>query len=96
MDRVKSSSCDCPEKISVDVDSNSSCCTSFSFSSSSHEVAEIFPIVNFPPSVLSHDTKTSKVSEKDNPHEFYAKNLNHVFLPKPDFEGCKNNHQNYV
>jgi hypothetical protein len=39
------------------------------------------------PSVLSHDTKTSKVSEKDNPHEFHPKNFNHEFLPKPDFEG---------
>jgi hypothetical protein len=42
------------------------------------------------PSVLSHDTKTSKVSEKDNPHDFYPKNFNHAFLPKPDFEGYKN------
>jgi hypothetical protein len=33
------------------------------------------------PSVLSHDTKTSKVSEKDNPHDFYLKNFNHVFYP---------------
>jgi hypothetical protein len=55
------------------------------------------------PSVLSHDTKTSKVSEKDNPHNFYPKNFNHAFLTKPDFEGYKNNakkefeeNQNYV
>jgi hypothetical protein len=55
------------------------------------------------PSVLSHDTKTSKVSEKDNPHDFYPKNFNHAFLPKPDFEGYRNNgnkefeeNQNYV
>jgi hypothetical protein len=34
------------------------------------------------PSVLSHDTKTSKVSEKDNPHNFNPKNFNHAFLPK--------------
>jgi hypothetical protein len=54
-------------------------------------------------SVLPHDTKTSKVSEKDNPHDFYPKNFNHVFLPKPDFEGYRNNakkefeeNQNYV
>jgi hypothetical protein len=33
------------------------------------------------PSVLSHDTKTSKVSEKNNPHDLYPKNFNHVFLP---------------
>jgi hypothetical protein len=44
------------------------------------------------PSVLSHDTNTSKVSEKDNPHDFYPENFtNHAFLPKPDFEGYRNN-----
>jgi hypothetical protein len=43
------------------------------------------------PSILSHDTKTSKVSEKDNPHDFYRKNFNHSFLPKPDFERYRNN-----
>jgi hypothetical protein len=43
------------------------------------------------PSVLSHDTKTSKVSEKNNPHDFYPKNFNNIFLPKPDFEGYMNN-----
>jgi hypothetical protein len=55
------------------------------------------------PSVLSHDTKTSKASEKDNPHYFYPNNFNHGFLPKPDFEGYRNNakkefdeHQNHV
>jgi hypothetical protein len=55
------------------------------------------------PSVLSHDTKTSKVSEKTKPYDFYPKNFNHAFLPKPDFEGYRNNtkkqfeeHQNYV
>jgi hypothetical protein len=42
-------------------------------------------------SVLSHDTKTSKVSEKDNPYDSYSKNFNHAFLPKPDFEGYRNN-----
>jgi hypothetical protein len=45
------------------------------------------------PSVLSHDTKTSKVSEKDNPHDFYPKNFNHAFLPKPDFVGYRNNYK---
>jgi hypothetical protein len=57
----------------------------------------------YSPSVLSHDTKASKVSEKDNPHEFYPKNFNHAFLPKPDFEGYRNNtkkefeeNQNYI
>jgi hypothetical protein len=43
------------------------------------------------PSVLSHDTKTSKVSEKANPHDFYPNDVNHAFLPKPDFEGYRNN-----
>jgi hypothetical protein len=43
------------------------------------------------PSDLSHDTKTSKVSEKDNSHGLYSKNFNHAFLPKPDFEGYRNN-----
>jgi hypothetical protein len=42
-------------------------------------------------SVLSHDTNTSKVSEKANPHDFYPKNFNHAFLPKPEFEGYRNN-----
>jgi hypothetical protein len=55
------------------------------------------------PSVLSHDTKASKVSEKANTHDFYPKNFNHAFLPIPDFEGYMNNakkefeeNQNYV
>jgi hypothetical protein len=55
------------------------------------------------PSILSHDAKTSKISEKDNPHDFYPKNFNHAFLSKPDFKGYKNNatkefeeNQNYV
>jgi hypothetical protein len=54
-------------------------------------------------SVRSHDTKTSKVSEEDNPHDFYPKNFNHAFLPKSDFEGYRNNdkkefeeNQNYI
>jgi hypothetical protein len=40
-----------------------------------------------------HDTWTSKVSEKANPHDFYPNNFNHAFLPKPDFEGYRNNTQ---
>jgi hypothetical protein len=55
------------------------------------------------PSVLSHDTKASKLSEKDNPHDFYPKNFNHAILSKPDFEGYRNNakkefeeNQNYI
>jgi hypothetical protein len=54
-------------------------------------------------SVLSHDTKASKVLEKANPHDFYPKNFNYAFLPKPDFEEYRNNskkefeeNQNYV
>jgi hypothetical protein len=57
----------------------------------------------FSTSVLSHDTKASKVSEKANPHDFYPKNFNYAFLPKHDFEGYRNNakkefeeNQNYV
>jgi hypothetical protein len=42
------------------------------------------------PSVLSHDTKASKVSEKDKPHDFHPKNFYHAFLPKPKFEGYRN------
>jgi hypothetical protein len=41
--------------------------------------------------------------EKYNPHDFYPRNFNHAFLPKPDFEGYRNNakkefeeNQNYV
>jgi hypothetical protein len=55
------------------------------------------------PSVLSHDTKSSKISEKDNPHDFYPEHFNYAFLPKPDFEGYSNNNkkefeenQNYI
>jgi hypothetical protein len=47
LDRVKSSSCDCPAKIAadvdVDVDSNASCFMPFSSGSSSPEVAEFCP-----------------------------------------------------
>jgi hypothetical protein len=57
----------------------------------------------FFPIVLTNDTKTSKVSEKENPHDFYPKNFNHAFLPKSDFEGYRKNskkefeeNQNYI
>jgi hypothetical protein len=57
----------------------------------------------YSPNVLSHDTKASKVSGKDKPHDFNPKNFNHAFLPKPDFEGYRNNakkefeeNQNYL
>jgi hypothetical protein len=43
------------------------------------------------PSVLSNDTKTSKVTKKADPLEFYPKHLNHAFISKPDFEGNRNN-----
>jgi hypothetical protein len=39
-----------------------------------------YPSIISSPSVLSHDIKTSKVSEKANTHDFYAKNFNHAFL----------------
>jgi hypothetical protein len=39
------------------------------------------------PSVLSDDIEISKVSEKDNPDDFYPKNFNHAFLPKLYFKG---------
>jgi hypothetical protein len=42
------------------------------------------------PSVVSEDTKATKASEKSNAHYFYPKNLNHVFVPKPDFDGYRN------
>jgi hypothetical protein len=45
----------------------------------------------YSPSVLSHDNKASKVSEKYNPHDFYPENFNHVLLPKSHFEGYRNN-----
>jgi hypothetical protein len=55
------------------------------------------------PSVLSHDTKTSKVSEKSNTHDFYPKNFNHALLSKFDFEAYRDNpkkefeeNQNYI
>jgi hypothetical protein len=34
------------------------------------------------PSVLSHDTKTPKLSEKDSLHDFYPKSFNHAFFSK--------------
>jgi hypothetical protein len=43
LDRVKSSSCDCPAKIPVAVDSNASFFTCFSSGSSSPKVAEFCP-----------------------------------------------------
>jgi hypothetical protein len=34
--------------------------------------------------------KTSKSSEKVNPHDFYTKNINHAFSPNLDFERTRN------
>jgi hypothetical protein len=42
------------------------------------------------PSVLSDNTEISKTSAKSNAHDFYPKHLNHAFMPKPDFEGYRN------
>jgi hypothetical protein len=42
------------------------------------------------PSVLSDNTEISKTSTKSNAHDFYPKNWNHVLMPKPDFEGYRN------
>jgi hypothetical protein len=42
------------------------------------------------PSDVSEDTKVSKSSKKSNVQDFYPKNLNHAFMPKPDFEGYRN------
>jgi hypothetical protein len=42
------------------------------------------------PSVLTEDTEMLKTSGKSNTHGFYLKHLNHAFMPKPDFEGYRN------
>jgi hypothetical protein len=43
------------------------------------------------PSVLSDSTEISKTSAKfTNAHNFYPKHSNHAFMPKPDFEGYRN------
>jgi hypothetical protein len=36
------------------------------------------------------DTKVSKSSNKSNEEDFYPKHLNHSFMPKPDFDGYRN------
>ena len=43
------------------------------------------------PSVLSQDTKASKVSEGSNKHNYFPKRFNHVFLPNQNFEKYRNN-----
>jgi hypothetical protein len=40
---------------------------------------------------VSCASKISSTKEKANLHDFYPKSFNHTFLPKPDFEGCRNN-----
>ena len=42
------------------------------------------------PSVVSKDTKVSNASVKLNARYFYPKNLNYAFVPKPDFDGYRN------
>jgi hypothetical protein len=42
------------------------------------------------PSVLSDATEISKTSAQSNAHDFCPKHLNHTFMPKPDFEGYRN------
>jgi hypothetical protein len=44
-----------------------------------------------PSEYTSDDTKMSKVSIKISQHDFYPKNHNHAFMPKPDFEGYRKN-----
>jgi hypothetical protein len=59
--------------------------------------------VKFLPQVFFHMIRRQQKYQKDNPHDFYPKNFNHVFVTKPDFEGYRNNakkkfeeNQNYV
>ena len=40
------------------------------------------------PSMMSRDTKSSKVSRESIVANLYPKNLNHAFMPKPNFEEC--------
>jgi hypothetical protein len=42
------------------------------------------------PSVLSDNIEISKTSAESNAHKFYPKHLNYAFMPKPDFEGYRN------
>jgi hypothetical protein len=57
LDRVKSSSCDCPAKIPVDVYSNASCFAYFSSGSSLPEVADFCQLCAW--SILSLGPKPS-------------------------------------
>ena len=43
------------------------------------------------PSILTENTEISKRSAKSNTNDFYPKNFNHAFLPKPDFEEYRRN-----
>jgi hypothetical protein len=40
----------------------------------------------YSPSILTVNTEISKRSAKFNVHEFYPKNFNHPFLPKPELD----------
>ena len=42
------------------------------------------------PSILTENTEISKRSVKSDAHDFYPKNFDYAFLPKPDFEGYTN------
>jgi hypothetical protein len=42
------------------------------------------------PNDVSEDAKVSKSSNKSNVQGFYPKNLNHAFVPKPEFDGYRN------
>ena len=42
--------------------------------------------------MMSYDTKSSKVSRESNIAKFYTKDLNHAFIPKPNFEECRRVH----
>jgi hypothetical protein len=42
------------------------------------------------PSDVSEDTKVSKSSNKSNVQDLYPNHINHAFMPKPDFDGYRN------
>jgi hypothetical protein len=79
LDRVKSSSCDCPEKIPMAVDSNACCFTCSSSGSSSSEVAEFVrlctwsilllgpkpPLAHYPAFIVCLETNSFKNSYKN-------------------------------
>jgi hypothetical protein len=42
------------------------------------------------PSILTVNTEISKRLEKSNKHDLQSNNLNHAFVPKPEFERYRN------